>query len=272
MKLRNACCLGLFLVVASLLAAQPSNAPCGAATAKICRLASWPKDRFDLANTGFNPYETVLSPDTVGNLVVDWQYSTGGTITMSPTVVNGLAYIGSADDNLYALNAYTGALVWKFTTGSLVVASSVAVVNNVVYFGSWDNNVYALNAVTGALLWKYTTGAYIDSSPAVANGIVYIGSSDNNVYALNAATGALVWMYTTGGDVHSSAAVVNGIVYIGSEDLCFYALDAATGARVWRYCTTSLIDSSPAVVNGVVYFGAWEGDDHLYALDAATGT
>ena len=93
-----------------------------------------------------------------------------------------MVYVGSDDHDVYALNAGTGALLWKYSTGNAVV-SSPAVANEVVYVGSFDNKVYALNAATGALLWKYTTGYDVYSSPAVANGVVYIGSLDHNVYA-----------------------------------------------------------------------------------------
>jgi len=124
------------------------------------------------------------------------------------------------------LNATTGHLLWKYTTGNWV-QSSPAVANGVVYVGSVDSNVYALNASTGALRWKYTTGnptgAGVFSSPAVANGVVYFGTiySDDSVYALNAFTGALLWRYTTGAPVSgsltsSSPAVANGVVYIGA--------------------------------------------------------
>jgi outer membrane protein assembly factor BamB len=122
-------------------------------------------------------------------------------------------YVGSNDGNLYALNADTGALLWKYTTDSYV-RSSPAVANGVVYIGSTDDNVYALNASTGALLWKYATADSVVSSPAVANGVVYVGSDDGNLYALNASTGALLWKYPAGGS--DSPAVVNGMVYIGT--------------------------------------------------------
>ncbi len=49
--------------------------------------------------------------------------------------------------NLYALNASTGALLWKYTTGSLV-QSSPAVVNGMVYIGSIDGNLYAFGLPT----------------------------------------------------------------------------------------------------------------------------
>ena len=77
----------------------------------------------------------------------------------SPAVVNGVVYIGSRDDNLYALNASTGAKLWSFTTGGEVIASP-AVANGVVYIGSYNQNtndgtMYALDARTGALLWSF---------------------------------------------------------------------------------------------------------------------
>ena len=70
-------------------------------------------------------------------------------VDSSPAVANGVVYVGSDDDNVYALNASTGALLWSYTTGNDVY-SSPAVANGVVYVGSDDGNVYALNANTGA--------------------------------------------------------------------------------------------------------------------------
>ena len=92
-------------------------------------------------------------------------------------------YVGSDDNNVYALNASTGALLWKYTTGAAVY-SSPAVANGVVYVGSEDANIYALNAATGAEMWSFATGGAVESSPAVANGVVYVGSGDN-VYAFS---------------------------------------------------------------------------------------
>jgi outer membrane protein assembly factor BamB len=36
-------------------------------------------------------------------------------------VVNGVVYVGSFDDNVYALNAGTGAELWSFTTGGYMI-------------------------------------------------------------------------------------------------------------------------------------------------------
>jgi outer membrane protein assembly factor BamB len=195
-----------------------------------------------------------------------WKYPAGGI--SSPAVASGIVYVGSGDHNVYALNATTGALVWKYTTGG-IVDSSPAVVGGVVFVGSEDAKVYALNASTGALKWS-TTGAEVLSSPAVAGGLVYVSMYNNcKVYALNATTGLSVWNYATGSVVTSSPAVAGGLVYVGSFDDKVYALNASTGALKWNYKTGSYVSSSPAVAGGVVFVGS--DDDKVYALNAPTG-
>ena len=61
---------------------------------------------------------------------------------------DGVVYVGSWDDNVYALNAASGVELWNFTTGGFVWPSP-AVVGGLVYVGSEDGNVYALNAANG---------------------------------------------------------------------------------------------------------------------------
>jgi len=221
----------------------------------------------------WNPYETTVGVGNVKGLQLKWKNSISGPmftfIESSPAVVNGVVYFGSDDNRVYALDASTGALVWRYTTG-YIVQSSPAVVNGVVYVGSGDGNMYALNASTGALVWKHASnGSTIESSPAVVNGIVYFGADDNNVYALNASTGAQLWSFTTGDYVQSSAAVANGVVYIGSNDGNLYALNATTGAKLWSVNIGVPVESSPAVANGLVYVGS--DSVNMYALNASTG-
>jgi putative pyrroloquinoline-quinone-binding quinoprotein len=71
----------------------------------------WVQFHFGPDHTGLNPYENVLSPATVGGLTLLWSYQTGGLVTSSPAVANGVVYVGSWDKNVYALNANTGDLL-----------------------------------------------------------------------------------------------------------------------------------------------------------------
>jgi len=209
-----------------------------------------------------------------------WKYKRGDSVYSSPAVSNGVVYIGTricgdhsganktVSNYMYALDADTGTVKWKYTT-HFYAKSSPAVSNGVVYIGSdLGNNMYALDADTGAVKWKCKTGGDVDSSPAISNGVVYVGSKDDYVYALDADTGAVKWKCKTGGDVDSSPAISNGVVYVGSKDDYVYALDANTGAVKWKCKTPFYVMSSPAVAGGVVYVGSGM---YIYALDAETG-
>ena len=61
-------------------------------------------------------------------------YQTQGNVSSSPAVADGMVFVGSYDDKLYALNATDGKLVWSYLTGGMVV-SSPAVANGVIYVG-----------------------------------------------------------------------------------------------------------------------------------------
>jgi outer membrane protein assembly factor BamB len=110
-----------------------------------------------------------------------WSYATGGSIYASPAVADGVVYVGSSDDNLYALGAHGGALIWQVSTGSLV--RSAAVANGVVYATSFDDTMYVLNATTGAILGTAVTGANYFGNPVISDGVVYVASYQQPLYA-----------------------------------------------------------------------------------------
>ncbi len=179
MKIITMCCLVLFLIVGAGTVQGRNLPPPNLCDSTAAGILEWKSQyRFDPCHTGFNVYEYILSPSNVGSLVQAWQYTTGDQIFFaSPTVANGVVYTGSDDQNVYALNASTGALLWRYTTAGLV-HSSPAVANGTVYVGSDDHKLYALNAASGVLKWTYSTGNQIYSSPTVNLGVVYVLSSD----------------------------------------------------------------------------------------------
>jgi len=137
----------------------------------------------------------------------------------SPTVANGLVYIGSGDGGLAAFDAATGKTRWVTarTTGS--TGSSPAVAQGRVYLS--NNQVHAFDATTGQKVWTSdTVGAFNADSTMVANGVVYVCSAGNNsVYALDAATGKTLWISPpTNGQIFTTPAVANGMVYLASGD------------------------------------------------------
>lgn len=204
-------------------------------------------------------YGTMPSREVVPDV---WDF-----LLSSPMVEGDTVYFGSGDHHVYALDAATGKLRWKFEAGD-VVHSSPAIANGVLYIGCWDGVMYALNAKTGGLLWKYATGTDavhfmqgIPGSPAVVNGIVVFGSRDNFIYALDAHTGKLIWRQENGGSwVIASPAIQDGVVYVTTSDsLKLRALKLETGAPLFDVGYKAYSFSSPAVAGGHAYFGTFDG-------------
>jgi parallel beta-helix repeat protein len=230
--------------------------------------AIWSMFRGDLNRTG-----VVIDDWTSGQ--VTWNFSTGGSVRSSPALSNGIVYITSYDDYVYALNGSTGAKLWSFKTGNDIYTSPV-VSDGVVFIGSQDRKLYALNSTTGIEIWseEFING-YHTSTAAVAGEVVYFGSGNGTIYALSTSDGSAIWSFRVNCNPFSCPVVVNGVVYIGAIDSSsgqMYALDATTGVKLWNFSTgtsNNMVFSSPAIVDGVVYFGADDGN--VYALDAATG-
>ena len=108
-------------------------------------------------------------------------------------VAGGTVYVGSYDDNLYALDTSNLSLRWSYYAAGNVQSTPAVDSNGTVYFGSdlrdpfVDNrNVNALYS-DGTVKWQYSTGSGdVRGTPLVRpDGTVYIGSFNFNFYAIN---------------------------------------------------------------------------------------
>ncbi len=195
----------------------------------------------------------------------------------SPAVSNGAVYFGSGDGNIYALDATTGNLKWKFKTGDVVHASP-AIVDGRLYIGSWDSYFYALDSATGKELWRFKTGedpdihnqVGIQSSATVADGIVYFGCRDSNLYALDASTGKKLWSFNNKGSwVIVSPVVQAGKLYFATSDTALLReLDAKTGTLIDSLKFDWPIFSSPSIAGATLYLAGQDGK--LVAVDLAS--
>jgi signal peptidase I len=193
------------------------------------------------------------------------------------TVTNSTVYVGSVDNYLNAVNANTGALIWRSQLGWIPGAVSVS--DNRIFLGA-HNNVFCLDIANGNPLWNFTTGLYVPSianviaavyaSVMVSDGKVYAAAQDGNLYCLNASQGSELWRFATGDLTESAPAIVNGRLYFGSNDKYLYCLDAITGDLIWKYLAGGRINSNPSVIEGKVYFGS-NDDNTIYCVDSLTG-
>lgn len=114
----------------------------------------------------------------VSNGRVIWSQASGTDVVfVTPTVGNGVVYVGSWDFHMRAYDARTGAVRWVVSIPD-EIWSSAALANGVLYSAT-ESSFFALDARTGRRLFSISLGTR--SSPAVAGGRVYIGSDDQGV-------------------------------------------------------------------------------------------
>jgi outer membrane protein assembly factor BamB/tRNA A-37 threonylcarbamoyl transferase component Bud32 len=196
-----------------------------------------------------------------------WSFRCEDELRGSPMLHHGIVYIGSYDNNLYALHARTGEFIWKYPTDAGVVSRPAAAEGN-IYFGSEDKRVHAVSARNGKIIWTYYTEGPVRSSPHVAEGHLFVGSDDGFLHAVSAGSGRGVWRADVYAPVRSTPLVHNEAIYFGTEAGEFICLDFR-GEVKWRFKAKRAVTSSPIIAESFVYFTSL--DSILYALEAKTG-
>ena len=187
----------------------------------------WPMYRHNVLRSGGQINASDLSnPAKVPSLAVQWTFSVPAADTVagmnagfhaSPIEYDNRVFVGSGNGRMYALNASTGAVLWKFPAppanplrsqwvcnpSSEGIGASAAIARiggtDAIIFGAPDTSfgtgfgegrLFALNATTGAVIWKSpviarltgTTGGPAElhqqigySSPVVYDDRIYVG-------------------------------------------------------------------------------------------------
>ena len=268
------------------LAGAQSYAPVTAARLEAPEADNWLSYRGNYAGWGYSPLDRI-DASNVSDLVPVWSFSTGvGSGHEAPPIINdGMMFVTTPGNQLLALDAVTGDLVWRYQhelPEDLVAFHNtnrgVALFGDRVFMATLDARVLAFDALSGELAWDTSvadnpSGYYMTMAPLTARGKVMVGVSGGElgirgfVVALDAETGGEVWR------THTIPAPGEP----GSDSWPGEAWRTG-GAAVWL---TGHYD--PAL--GLTYWGTgnpgpWIGDqrpgDNLYtnsvlALDVDTG-
>jgi quinoprotein glucose dehydrogenase len=256
-------------------------------TAAIVGLAAVPGAQRDWAHVGQDEaatkYSTLdqINTTNVTSLQRAWTFHTGdrtGFFESTPVVVDGTMYI-TAQNGYYALDAATGALLWKFE-------SDGGTRRGVAYwrgdaktpariFGSAQERLIALDARTGRLAPEFGKGGFIDmgttnpSPVSVYKDVLISPGSTPVIRAWSARTGALLWTFDL---VAQPGDPANATWENGS----WKGMD---GTNTWGYLSVDVargIVYAPVSIAGSDYVGVTRPGDNLYgtslvAIDIATG-
>ncbi len=134
----------------------------------------------------------------------------------APLVVNGVMFITTSYNHVYAVNATTGEQYWHYKHKIGPVSTyccgpnnkGVAISEGKLFMGTLDAKIVALDAKSGKLLWQTQIAdpelGYSETmAPTVVDGKVLIGTNGGEygvrgfVKAFNAETGKLDWTFYT---------------------------------------------------------------------------
>ena len=149
-----------------------------------------------------------------------WAFQTGvedGGLNATPIVVDGIMYLSSSWNRVFAIDAATGKEIWHYyykNPRQIGIIYSpynrgVAVSRGRVFMGTLDNHVVALDQKTGRELWKVNVedlrqcGCNITGAPLVVRDKVIVGVTGGDsahrgyLSAFDAETGRMVWRFYT---------------------------------------------------------------------------
>ena len=174
--------------------------------------SNWLMYRRTYNGWGYSPLDQITSQN-VADLTPVWSFSTGVREGhQAPPIVNeGTMFVTTPSAQVFALDAKTGDLLWRYARERPddlqqphPTNRGVGLYDDKVYVGTVDTHVVALDATSGEVVWErsvedYGLGYYITMAPLVADGKVMVGTSGGErgirgfVTALDARTGHEVW-------------------------------------------------------------------------------
>ena len=164
-------------------------------------------------------------------------------INSVPTIDNGRVFVISDDNELFALNAETGEVLWTYQgiteTASMLTSPAPAVVDDVVIAPFSSGELIALRVQNGGVLWQDALSSTARLTPLAS---------------LN--------------DISGGPAIADGYVIATAQSGIMTAFDLRTGQRVWSQPAGSL--TIPLIVADVVFTVTTSGQ--VAALNKLDGT
>lgn len=137
-------------------------------------------------------------------------------IQTTPLVVDGVMYVTEPPNNVHAIDAYTGELLWSYERNLPSemplccgrVNRGLAMLGDKVYLATLDAHLVALNHATGKVEWDvqladYNKGYSITAAPLAIDGKVICGIAGGEfgtrgfLDAFDAHTGKRLWRFNT---------------------------------------------------------------------------
>ncbi|MFM8821346.1 MAG: PQQ-binding-like beta-propeller repeat protein [Phenylobacterium sp.] len=254
-----------------------------------------PLDQWPLP--GANPEQAPPHSDAARNLSVGWKKGFGAKsgrnaqVMAPPVAANGRIFVMDGHAAVSALDAKTGAQVWrtdlrgKLRRDTVAYGGGLAIAEGKLVVSSGYRFVAQLDTDTGAVLWRTGTEQPIHAAPTISGGRVFVVTIDNTLLTFDFASGKEGWTYQALSEpariLAASSPAVSGdtvVAAFGSGELV--ALRASNGNDLWSEAlsrasrTNALSEIRDIAGRPVIYQGDVVAVSHsgvLSSTDLRTG-
>lgn len=173
-----------------------------------------------------------------------WEYRAEDAIESEMTEHNGRVFFTDAREILYALDAETGKLLWRYQRRApefftMKGAGTPVVDGDVVYCGFADGTLAALQIDSGELVWSAdltndeTEFTDVDMPVIVTEQTIYVASYSGGLFALSRLDGTLQWRYDI--DSVSRVMLYRDVLYVASAQGRVVAFDVEERQPLWAF-------------------------------------
>ncbi|MDA8207011.1 MAG: PQQ-binding-like beta-propeller repeat protein [Thermaerobacter sp.] len=176
-------------------------------------------------------------------------------LMQAPAILGHTAYVGTENNQVYAVNLLNGAVTWAVGVPNMVMTTPLIDQGLVVVGlgnsafraysravgwvrGAGTNGLMAFDAKTGTEAWFYHTQGEVMATPAIRNGVIYDVTGASQLIAVSLESGKLLWSRRLGGfDSTSSPVIVGHHVYVATN--AYYTDYPARRSTVWSVNLTT---------------------------------
>lgn len=191
-----------------------------------------------------------------------WATSLGGEDepAFAPAANDKLVIIPSGS-TLFALNKFTGDVVWQFGLPRSPATAPI-MDDTQVYLGTSDGSVMAfdlaqlskffnkrlnVDASRIAVRWKYSITGTIESQPVSTGDLISFSGTNRTTYTVSRARD-LRYTFDTPAPVSAGLTSNKGLLFVCSKDARVFALDVGTGSLRWQTVVGAPVTRTPRVI------------------------
>lgn len=213
--------------------------------------------------------------------VVKWRKPLLKPLRAAPVLADRRLYVVSIDNDLNALDAETGDILWHHAgiteSATLMGASSPAVDSENVVVAYNSGEIYDLRAQNGRASWNYSlaTAKQVGALPAIADirglpvadrGRIYAISHSGRMAAIDARSGDRAWESEVGGI--DTPIIAGDTVFIYGGDSQILALSRENGRILWVQPMAKRADKDDKDSDHVVWTGPLLAGERLWMVNS----